>query len=134
MWSCGEFKHMTYSLLNGSLAFTFVRRQNGNYSCQCLFFSYSDANDLSLLTQKQKQKQKKNKNKKPVHFSSFKHYKMSFFKVLGYKQLIYMNYIFPSALRNNIHLFFILSYVSSQPKRAIKTDFITCNPQYCYFL
>lgn len=47
-----------------------------------------------------------NEAKKTVHFSSFKHYKMSFFKVLGYKQLIYMNYIFPSALRNNIHLFF----------------------------
>lgn len=34
-----------------------------------------------------------------------------------------------------IYIFFsILSYVSAQPKRAIKTDFITCNPQYCYFL
>lgn len=32
-WSRGGFKHMTYSLLNGSLAFMFVRRQNGSRSC-----------------------------------------------------------------------------------------------------
>lgn len=91
--SRGEFKHVTYTLV-----FMFIRRQNGNHSCQDLFFSYSDANDLSLLMSQKKKK-------KPVHFSPFKHYKMSFLKVLGYKQLIYMNYIFPSALRNNIHLF-----------------------------
>lgn len=53
-WSRGGFKHMTYSLLNGSLAFMFVRRQNGSRSCSSLFFSYSDANDLSLQTRQEK--------------------------------------------------------------------------------
>lgn len=45
MRSRGEFKHVTYSF-----AFMFIRRQNGNHSCQDVFLSYSDANDLSLLT------------------------------------------------------------------------------------
>lgn len=49
MWSHEEFNHMTYSLLNKSLAFIFIMRQNSNYSCHDLFISYSYSNNLSLL-------------------------------------------------------------------------------------
>lgn len=49
MWSHGECTHVTYSLLNKSLAFIFIMRRNSNYSCHDLFISYLYSNNLSLL-------------------------------------------------------------------------------------
>lgn len=48
--------------------------------------------------------------------------------------LVYMNYIFSSALRNNIHLFPAqFNVIYDKPKRVVKTDFIVRDHQYCYF-
>lgn len=54
---------------------------------------------------------------------------MSFLKVLGYKQLIYMNYIFPSALRNNIHLFsyYVMLALSLREPQKLTLSLVTLN-------
>lgn len=109
-WSCGEFKHLTYSLLNKSLAFIFMR-DNSNFSCHALFLSYSYANDLRLLMRQK----------------LYTSYHSSIIKCLSLKSwdinsCLYELHI-SICIKKQYTSLSIVSYVSSKPTRAIKTDY-----------
>lgn len=47
--------------------------------------------------------------------------------------LVYTNYIFFICIKKQYTFFFQSNVICDKPKIALKTNFITCDHQYCYF-